>query len=96
MHYVYPSYAPFTSTQSQENYDISVEDIVKSVIKQENSLCDSNPQNIEDPLKEKINLASCFQFRGDVQPSEVVKSFDSISSEHKFCNYVPTGIYSSI
>ena len=43
-----------------------------------------------------MNIATCFQFRGDVEPSEVVKSLGSISSELKFSEYVPRAINSSV
>ena len=96
IHYAYPSYAPFLSAQGQDDHDVSVEDILKSVIKPESSLSYFNPEKSRDPVLGEMNIATCFQFRGDVEPSEVVKSLDSISSELKFSKYVPRAINSSV
>ena len=96
MHYAYPSYAPFLSKFDKQDHNYSLRDIVKSVIDEDNNLGYCDPKIATDPDIRNISLSTCFQFRGEVEPSEVVQCLDSIYPNLKFPTDIPRGMNSTI
>ena len=96
IHFAYPSYAPFLTKTDQNMDDCSLNDIVKSALDEENSLGYCDPKIAQNPDKRNVSLATCFQFRGEVQPSEVVTCLDNVSSDLTFPSFIPKGMISNI
>ena len=72
VHNVFPSYAPFLSKIDQKDDDLSLQKLIESVTDETNSLyyCDLSQKH--SPDKRNVSITTCFQFRGDVQHSEIV------------------------
>ena len=64
------------------------------VLDEENSLYYCDPKQNTNPDKRFISVTTCFQFRGDIQDSEIVKSLENASSDLRLSVIAPNG-YSS-
>ena len=58
IHFSYPSYAPFISKQDQLEHDLTLKDIVKSAIDEDNSLGNCDPKIAKDPYKRNISIST--------------------------------------
>ena len=96
MHFVNPSYAPFSLEIDRKDNDFALNDIVKSVLDDDHCLNSCEQMKYPDYWKRYGSVANCFQFRGEVEPGEVATSLESILPKLRFPGFIPRGINSYI